>query len=85
MPTSPPAFSRNGSTSPLGKLDGELPKQRISSQTLAELQRQAAEHGMPLAEFVRLLLDLRAFGADTLKKMHQERVDRVAGTGEGTG
>lgn len=82
MATSP-SFSRNGSTSPLGKLDGELPKQRISSQTLAELQRQASEHDMPLAEFIRMVLDLRAFGADTLKKMHSSRIERVAGIGDG--
>lgn len=78
-----PLASRSGSTSPLGKLDAELPKQKVSGLTLAELQRRASEAGMPLAEFIRLQLDVIAFGMDTVKRMHLERIEQVVGMGEG--
>ena len=78
-----PNFSRSGTTSPLGKLDSELPKQRISGLTLAALIRQAAENDMTLAEYVRMVLDIRAHGVDALSRMHGERIKRVAGMRDG--
>lgn len=83
--SSPPAFSRNGTTSPLGKLDAELPKQRISGVTLGALQRLASESEMTLAEFIRMVLDARAHGVDAIKKMHGDRIEQVVGIGEGKG
>ena len=73
----PSAFQRTGSTSPLGKLDAELPKQRISGETLARLQLKAAEAGMPLAEFVRHVLDCKAWGVSHVASLHAERIRRV--------
>lgn len=73
------SFQRTGTSSPLGKLDAELPKQRISSETLGRLQLLAAESGMSLAEFVRLVLDGRAWGAAHVANVHAERVRRVVG------
>ena len=77
----PRQLSRSGSTSPLGKLDDELPKQRISSLTKSELQRQANECDMPLAEYIRVKLDVIAFGPDMVRRMHRERADLVVGMG----
>ena len=77
----PGAFSRTGSTSPFGKLDDELPKQKISSVTKAALQQLAAESGLPLAEFLRIKFDVMAFGADEVKRLHGAHIDRVVRIG----
>ncbi|MGV8822998.1 MAG: hypothetical protein ACWA66_02105 [Methylibium petroleiphilum] len=76
-----PRFQRTGSSSPLGKLDAELPKQRINSETIARLQLQAAEAGMSLAEFVRLVLDCKAFGSEHVASLHADRIRRVGAIG----
>lgn len=76
-------LSRNGVSSPFGKLDASLPKTMISSLTLAELQRQAAQNDMTLAEYVRMILDIRAHGLCAMKRMHDERLERVASIGDG--
>lgn len=76
-----PFASRSGATSPFGKLDAELPKQRISGLTLSELQRKATECGVPLAEFIRVHLDVVAFGKDTVQRMHADQIEAVVGMG----
>lgn len=76
-----PRFQRTGSSNPLGKLDADLPKQRINGETLARLQLQAAEAGMSLAEFVRLVLDCKAFGSEHVASLHAERIRRVGAIG----
>ena len=45
------------------------------------LQRKAAERGVPLAEFLRLHLDVIAFGVDTVQRLHAERIAAVVGMG----
>lgn len=77
----PPSFSRTGLSSLLGKLDAELPKQKIAGITLAELQRQAATVNLTLAEFIRLVLDAQVVGVDTLRSIHDERLKLVVGMG----
>lgn len=75
-------LSRTGYTGALGtKLLGELPKQRIHLDTQIELQRLAAEAGIPLAEYVRLLLDTHVFGVDAVANMAAERIRRVVTKG----
>lgn len=74
-------FSRKGVSSPLGKLDDELPKIRISSFTMAVLKRMAAEADMNPSEFVRTRLDVLAFGVDEVKRMRSTQLDRVVRMG----
>jgi hypothetical protein len=76
-----PLESRPSTSSVLGKLMGELPKQRISLDTLDALQRKAANAEMTLAEYVRTLLDLHCFGEAHLASLAAERIRRVVGTG----
>jgi hypothetical protein len=72
------SLSRSGSTSPLGKLNCELPKIRISEATDLVLRHKAAEEGLSLSEFVRIHLDAIAFGPDHVAMMAADRVRRVA-------
>lgn len=72
------SLSRSGSTSPLGKLNCELPKIRISEATDMVLRHKAAEEGLSLSEFVRIHLDAIAFGPDHVAMMAADRVRRVA-------
>jgi hypothetical protein len=70
-------LSRGGFTSHRGKLDSELPRVRCHSETVAMLQLRAAEHGVPLSEFVRLVLECVAFGTDAVANSEAERIRRV--------
>ncbi|OGT57551.1 MAG: hypothetical protein A3E01_08415 [Gammaproteobacteria bacterium RIFCSPHIGHO2_12_FULL_63_22] len=74
-----PAFSRNGSTSPFGKLTEQIPAIRLSGETKAALEHEARRVGLPLQEFVRELLVVRAHGEDTVKMMYARRVVVVSG------
>lgn len=75
-----PMMSRSGTSSALGKLTEEL-KIRLSYATMEGLRRNAAEHDMPLAEYVRIKLDCDVHGADQVANVAVERIRRVAGTG----
>lgn len=76
-----PLESRTGASSPLGKLQGELSKQRISLDTLEALQRKAAEADMALAEYVRMVLDIHCFGAEHIASLAAQRIRQVVGMG----
>lgn len=76
-----PLESRTGSTSLFGKLDAELPKQRISLDTLVALQRKAAEANLSLAEYVRTVLDVQAHGFERVASLAASRLRQVVGTG----
>lgn len=62
---------------PLGKLDDELPKQRIHSEVKDRLRQQAQRAGMKLMDYIRLVLTAKALGSDTLANMHAERIRQV--------
>ena len=72
-------LSRTGHTSPLGKLTEQIPAVKISLETKERLETAAAQSGMPLQAFVRELLDIRAHGLDTVKKLHAHRLEVVSG------
>lgn len=72
-----PLLSRTGLSHPMGKLDAELGKVRVHSETLLALQVRAAEHGMSLSEFVRVVLECAVFGTDSMATIAAERVRRV--------
>lgn len=66
-------------SSAFGKLTEQIPAVRVSGETKEALEREARRAGMTLQEFVRELLDIRAFGLDTVTRMHQERLKVVSG------
>jgi hypothetical protein len=70
-------LSRSGFTSPRGKLDSELPKIRLHGETLALLQLEATKQGIPLSEFVRLVLECVAYGTDAVANSEADRIRRV--------
>lgn len=82
-----PAFSRNGTTSPFGKLDGWLERARIEGvikdrfeARVAAACAQAGFAGKPAAEAVRDLVRVAALGPDMAKRMYGEGVLVVART-----
>lgn len=72
-----PLPSRNGTTSPLGKLDDRIEAFKIESVVKARFEAKAAECGKPSAEFLREIMRVIAFGPDEVKRMHSDGVDRV--------
>lgn len=72
-----PLLSRNGMSHPMGKFDAEPPKVRMHSQTVGVLQILAAEHGIPLSELVRIVLECVAYGTDTAASVAADRIRRV--------
>jgi hypothetical protein len=72
-----PLLSRSGFSHPRGKMDSFLPKVRIHAETVAVLQLRAAEHGMPMSEFVRIVLECVAFGTDDTASVQADRIRQV--------
>lgn len=72
------SLSRNGVTSLLGKLDDRFEAFRIESTLKADFARLAAEHQKPTPELMRELMRVVCYGADAVKRMHCDDVDRVA-------
>ena len=73
------SMSRTGVSGNLGKLDDYLEKMRISGDTKQQLTIQAAQVGMPLCEYIRMLLDCKAWGVEHVANMAAERIRRVGG------
>ena len=69
-----PLESRNGVTGPFGRLLAELPKLRISIETIEALQRRAAQSDMSLSEYARTVLDVHCFGTDHIANLAADRV-----------
>lgn len=73
------SLSRSGASSPFGKLTEQIPAVRVSGETKEALEQAARRAGMPLLEFVRELLDIRAHGIDDVRRMYGARLDVVSG------
>lgn len=73
-------LSRSGSTSPLGKLSYET-KVRVAEVVGEELERQARDLGLGTGEYIREVLTIKALGYDYVRKLYQDRLEMVAGTG----
>ena len=74
------AFSRSGSTHPLGKLDDEF---RIDCHSSVRniLRGMAADAAMPESEFIRHILYAHAFGGvDEYKSAMSARLDAMFGS-----
>lgn len=74
-----PLFSRSGSTHPRGKLTPI--KFSVPSQTLEALEGFANECSMPLAEYLRIVVEAHAHGADDVERVATARIRRVLRTG----
>lgn len=72
-------FSRGGVSHPLGKFTARFPPFKAPERTKEILAQRAARLDMTLAEYMRELAIISAHGADTLKSLHVERIDAVAG------
>lgn len=77
QPDSSEAFSRTGYTSPLGKLTSEIERFKVSDATFDRLRSMAAEADMPMAEFLRYVLDGHAFGFEHVARMAADRILRI--------
>lgn len=74
-------FSRTGSTSPFGKLDGWLERTRIETeikdrfeQRISEAFAKAGYAGRPAAEVVRDMVRVAALGPDMAARMYGQGV-----------
>jgi hypothetical protein len=72
-----PKLSRSGTTGSFGKLTAELPKMRLSEDTLEGLRRLSHDEDLPLAEYVRTLLDVHVHGEQHVATVAAQRVLRV--------
>lgn len=70
--------SRTGRTAPLGKFDAALDL-RIHSETKDRLAQLAAEEGLPTTEFIRTVLEVRAWGIEHAARLAVQRLERVVG------
>ncbi len=71
-------FSRNGFTSPLGKLTAWTPgRQRIEPEVADRFAARAAQAGKPAAEVVRDLIRVAALGPEQASRMYGEGVLKV--------
>lgn len=76
------ALSRSGSSHPRGKF---VPvKFSLPSSTLEALEVAASECGMPLAEYLRIVVEAHAHGAEDVERVAKERIRRVLRTGSET-
>lgn len=62
-------------------LTDEMPKIRMSDETMLVLRRKAAATHMSLSEYVRMRLDIFAFGEDHIANLCAERARRVVRMG----
>lgn len=72
-----PAFARSGNTSPLGKLDERIDPFKIEGVVKAELNRQAVAADLSLAEYMRDISRIVAFGRAKVASLYAERIKQV--------
>ena len=71
------AFSRNGTTSPFGKLDDWLERTRIESSVKGKFVEKTTALGKPYAEAVRDFARVVALGPDEAARMYGDGVLKV--------
>lgn len=75
-------FSRSGSSNPRGKLISV--KFSLPSMTLEAMEAFANDCGMPLSEYLRIVVEAHAHGADDVERVATARIRRVLRTGSET-
>lgn len=71
-------LSRSLRSSPSGAMYAELPKVRVSDETLEGATRLARAAGMTLSEWVRTLVEIRVHSLDMMQALHMDRLKSVA-------
>ena len=75
-----PILSRSGITSSFGKSTEEV-KARIPFEIKEGFTRIAHENNMTESELLRELVMIRVLGFDMVRRLNEERLQRVAGIG----
>lgn len=78
-PDEPAALHRTGKSTPHGKLTAILPAVRVPLDTYDGATLLAHEAGLPLNEWVRVLVMERVHGKDELLRLQAEQIARVSG------
>lgn len=74
-----PMAARTGVTHPFGKLTKPLPRTTLPDVAYDALAAQAAEARLPLAEYIREVLIVRALGEAMVRSVIERRLAVVAG------
>ena len=77
-----PCLSRSGTSSPLGKLTA-IQRLRLSEPTDQRLREIAASEGVPVGEFLRVLVEVRVHGVEHAQRIAAAQIRRVAGVDDG--
>ena len=75
-----PLASRSGNSNPFGKCTEEV-RAKVPYVIKEGLSRLVNESGMSEAEYVREVLMVHVLGVDAVRKLNEERLQRVAGIG----
>ena len=70
-------FSRLGCTSAMGKFDAQMERINIHQATLDRLKVQAADAGLNFSEYVRAILEVKAFGFEHVAMMQTQHLRRI--------
>ncbi|OGT02140.1 MAG: hypothetical protein A2143_00650 [Gallionellales bacterium RBG_16_57_15] len=73
-------FSRSVTTNHFGKCTEEI-KTRVPYELKEGFARIASDAGMTESEYLRKMLELKVFGLDMVRKIHDEQLRQVAGIG----
>lgn len=80
------AFSRSGETCIFGKCTAELPKVRVPDETAEIIRRKAIDSGYSsVTEYLKQLILINAHGLDTVLRLQQERIAKIAKSGDEKG
>lgn len=80
------AFSRTGESCVFGKCTAELPKVRVPDETAEIIRRKAVDAGFPtVTEYIKHLILINAHGLDTVLRLQQERIAKIATSGDEKG
>lgn len=71
------SFARTGCTHPLGTFDAQLERINMHESTIDQLRAQASAKGLSLSEYVRTILEVKAWGLAHVQRMHAERLARI--------
>lgn len=75
-----PLASRSGTSNPFGKCTEEI-KTLVPFEVKEGFARIAHEHGVSPSEYLREMVMVNVIGIDGVRKIYEERLLRMAGTG----
>lgn len=73
-------LARGQATSPFGKCTEEI-KSKLPFEIKESFTRIAHDAGMTESEYLREMIMIKVLGLDMVRKIHAERLERVAGIG----